>query len=111
MRLLVLALACATLIPAAPLNAAGGVKKQLVIPSGGTIVGTLTIVSEDQKTVFVETSDKVVYDFRIGPATKITENGSPIKFADLSSKVGQQVHVVFHSLKTAGNPAMSIEVK
>jgi hypothetical protein len=110
MRLLVFALTCATLVTAAPLNVAGGVKKSVVIPKDETIAGTLTIARDDQKIIYVETSDKVVYDFRIGAATKITENGAPIAYADLSSRVGKQVQVVFHPLKT-GNAAVTIEIR
>lgn len=111
MRLRIIALICAMLVcVGVQLQAAGGVKKSIGLAKIETVVGTLTIVGGEEKIIFVRTSDAVCYDFRIGPATKIEQNGVPIPYADLAALVGKQVTIVFRALKT-GNAALSIAIE
>ena len=81
-----------------------------VLPKVETISGTLTIVNSDEKTIYVTTGEKMTYDFKISPATKIAAGDRQLKFADLAGQIGKQIEVVFRPLRT-GNAAIAVEFK
>lgn len=75
-----------------------------------TISGTLTIVSAENKVIYVKSAEGITYDFQIGPATKITAADQKLKLSDLTGDVGKSIEVVFRPLKT-GNTAITVELK
>jgi hypothetical protein len=97
-----LAIFCITLSAIAK-NPAAAVKPE-------TISGTLTIVGAEDKLIFVKAENGITYDFRIGPATKITAGEEKLKFDSLTEQVGKRVEVVFRPLKT-GNAALTVDIK
>lgn len=60
--------------------------------AGKKIVGELTAVDPDAKTLSVKADDKV-QSFTLAPAATASEDGKPIQFSDL--KVGEKVAVSF----------------
>lgn len=110
MKRLVLALAVVTLWGALPVNAKTPVTNPTVVGKPETIGGILTIVSGEDKLIFVKAENGISYDFRIGPATKISAGDRSLKFEDLTGQIGKPIEVVFRPLKT-GNAALTIEIK
>lgn len=86
----------------------GGTKNPIVIPKVETIHGTLNIVGEEHKLIFLRTTEGVIYDFRITPETKLAQAGRPISFHDVSNLVGKELDVTFRATKT-GNTALKVE--
>lgn len=107
MKRLVIALGIATFFFSASLASAGN-KKTVVAPKMETIQGTLNIVSDDQKVIFVRSADGVIYDFRISADTKVEQAGHPISASEIASLAGKQVSITFRALKT-GNAALRVE--
>lgn len=109
MKSFLIALGVAIYLLAPPLASAGaGVKNPILAPKSESIQGTLNIVSEDQKAIFVRTVNGVIYDFRISPQTRIEQAGRRITAGELSALTGKPVVVTFHALKT-GNAALQVE--
>jgi len=87
------------------------VKNPVVTAKQETISGTLTIVSKDEGLIFVKSSEGITYDFKISGTTKIVAGGRKLMFDQLAPEVGKQVEVTFVPLKTAGNKALTVELK
>jgi hypothetical protein len=75
-----------------------------------TMSGTLTMVGEDNKTVFLSASNGVTYSFVVNAATKVTVDGKKAKMADLAGAANKQVTITFLSMTHHGNIAKSIDV-
>lgn len=107
MRRLLIALGIAIYLLAPPLASAGS-KNPLIAPKSESIQGTLNIVSENQKMIFVRTAEGVIYDFRLSPETKIEQAGRPIALDAVSALTGKSVTVTFHASKS-GNAALLVD--
>lgn len=84
-----LAVTSATAEEAAAASASGeGMKAE----AAKKLVGELTAVDPDAKTLSIKANDKV-QSFTLAPAATVTEDGKPIEVSDL--KVGEKVSISF----------------
>ena len=110
MKRLVFAFGLAMFLIVAPLHSIADTRGAITAPKVENITGTLIIAGEEQRMIYVKSSDGAVYDFHVNVATKISRGDRQITFTELTTSVGKQLEVVFRPFK-AGNAALSIEVR
>jgi hypothetical protein len=75
-----------------------------------TLRGSLFSVDVDHKLIVVATSDRVMFDFIVTPATTIKLGDHKVKLDGLAAQIGKPTEVDYRALRT-GNRALKIEIQ